>query len=112
MGYFSNGSEGMAYFEEWCANCVHDMEFQNLGGGSGCFIWASHLLENPANQPDHWLHKLIPRSKDGLSNKKCVMFCTGKGVSEEKMCLCGQKTWEADGVCRVCKMLSDVRGGR
>jgi len=97
MGYFSNGEEGRNYFERWCSNCVHDMDYQNMGVGSGCFIWASHLVENYSANDDHWLHKFIQRSKDGLGNEKCVMFCTAKGVSQERLCLCGQKTWESDG---------------
>lgn len=67
MGYFSNGTEGMAYEEEWCARCVHQ---------DGCEVWLVHILFNydECNNPKSILHRLIPLSDDGLGNKQCRMF--------------------------------------
>ena len=70
MGYFSCGCEGMNYEAEWCDNCVHQHP------KFGCPIWDVHLLYNyeECNKPDSILHKLIPRTKNGLWNDKCVFF--------------------------------------
>ena len=69
MGYFSNGIEGLDYQDKWCDRCVHDVEMR-------CPVWNLHLLYNGdgANNDDHFLHDLIPLSKDGLSNEQCRMF--------------------------------------
>lgn len=71
MGYFSNGTEGMAYEAQWCNKCVHQ---------GNCAVWLLHMLYNydECNNKDSMLHELIPRSKDGLSNEKCTMFHEGK----------------------------------
>lgn len=67
MGYFSNGTEGEIYQEDFCFKCVHDQD-QN------CRVWLAHLLYNYSFQEKSMLDLLIPRSKDGLSNDKCTMF--------------------------------------
>lgn len=70
MGYFSNGTEGESYRVEYCSQCIHDQ------ADGGCSVWLLHMLNNYAecNKPDSYLHVLIPRSKDGLSNEACSMF--------------------------------------
>ena len=72
MGYFSNGMEGEDYHERYCAKCIHDNEEK----GIGCPIWNLHLLHNyeDCNNPKSYLHFLIPRSTDDLSNERCTMF--------------------------------------
>jgi hypothetical protein len=69
MGYFSNGTGGEIYEEEFCENCA------NWDDG-GCAVMLAHMLHNydECNKPDSILHLLIPRSKDGLGNEKCRMF--------------------------------------
>lgn len=69
MAYFSNGTEGDLYFERYCSRCVHDRN-------EDCPIWALHLAHNyeECNKPGSFLHALIPRSKDGLSNEECRFF--------------------------------------
>ena len=71
MGYFSNGTEGESYYGQYCSRCIH--EKPNDGG---CTVWLLHLLHNyeECNKPDSFLHVLIPRSGDRLSNKQCSMF--------------------------------------
>lgn len=78
MGYFSNGTEGMAYEEQWCVRCAHH---------EGCHVWLAHLLHNSAecNKEDSILHLLIPRSKDGLSNLKCNLFIPKQTAHEKKL---------------------------
>ena len=70
MGYFSSGSEGMDYQAQWCDRCVHDHPER------GCPCWIAHMQHNydECNKPDSILHKMIPRSEDGLSNEKCIFF--------------------------------------
>lgn len=72
MGYFANGTEGMAYEEHYCRRCIHDGPEE----GPGCPVWLAHLLYNydECNNEDSILHLLIPRSKDGLNNLECTMF--------------------------------------
>lgn len=66
MGYFSNGTEGMMYQEEYCAHCLHE---------SNCAVWDAHMLLNydECNNKDSILHMLIPRDEKGF-NAKCKMF--------------------------------------
>jgi hypothetical protein len=67
MGYFSNGTEGDLYEEEYCSKCVHV---------DGCAVWTAHMIHNydECNKPESILHLLIPRSKGGSWNDKCAMF--------------------------------------
>jgi len=67
MGYFSNGTEGMYYYEKYCEKCVHDID-------EDCPVWLLHQLYNydECNNPDSFLHVLIPR--DGVYNEKCKLF--------------------------------------
>jgi len=37
MAYFSNGTEGMDYVDQWCSNCIHDKN-------DDCPIWNAHLM--------------------------------------------------------------------
>lgn len=71
MGYFSNGSEGEGYFEEFCARCIHD----DPENGKHCPIWTLHLLYNyqECNNKESMLHVLIPRNEKGF-NDTCTMF--------------------------------------
>ena len=73
MGYFSNGTEGMAYEERYCEKCLH------YGDCGDCAVLESHAAYNYAecNKPESILHILIPRSINGLSNEKCKMFIGG-----------------------------------
>ena len=69
MGYFSNGTEGLSYQEEYCFRCVHDIN-------EDCPVWGLHLQYSYklCNEPDNFLDELIPRSSDGLYNEKCKLF--------------------------------------
>lgn len=73
MGYFSNGAEGEMYQEDYCLRCVHYGD-----ENKGCPIWGIHLFNNYDGVKDKKigsiLNQLIPRSKDGLSNKRCELF--------------------------------------
>jgi hypothetical protein len=77
MAYFSNGTEGDMYYEQWCSRCMHDKD-------EDCPIWAAHLLFNSdgANNPDHILHMLIPRCKDGIGNEMCALFIEEKAAGD------------------------------
>ena len=70
MGYFPNGTAGMAYEEEYCFRCIHDNEEK------GCAVMLAHNLYNydHCNEPKSILHLLIPISEDGLGNEQCEMF--------------------------------------
>ncbi len=71
MGYFSNGIEGERYEAEYCSRCLH----QKIDDG-GCAVWLAHMIHNydECNNKDSILHLLIPKSKDGLWNEKCLMY--------------------------------------
>lgn len=68
MGYFSNGTEGDMYTEQWCGRCVHDLP------DHGCPAMLAHWLWNydECNKPDSILHKMIPR--EGCHNGRCFAF--------------------------------------
>ena len=76
MGYFSNGTEGMMYEDRYCVRCVHNHSRY------GCPCWDAHQLWNyeECNKEESILHKMIPRSDDGLSNEKCFAFMEKEAV--------------------------------
>jgi hypothetical protein len=75
MGYFPNGTAGMAYQERWCVHCKNYRD-RNDGRGTGCPVWDIHLAlgYHDGAEVRYALDILIPRSKDGLSNKECEVF--------------------------------------
>lgn len=75
MGYFSNGTEGMLYEEEYCVKCIH------FDDGS-CPVLSAHSLYNykECNNPESILHMLIPR--EGVYNGKCLMFVAARAVGD------------------------------
>jgi len=76
MAYFPNGTSGMIYEEEWCANCIHS------GPGVSCNVMLIHNLFNYDQCEDDERGKaveaildlLIPRTKDDLGAEQCSMF--------------------------------------
>ena len=74
MGYFSNGTEGLIYQEQYCRKCI------NYGPeeGPGCPVWGLHLSLNYERNRDEnmaeILDSFIPMSDDGLTNLQCKMF--------------------------------------
>ena len=70
MGYFANGTDGMAYEAKYCMKCIHYGDDE----GPGCPIWLAHLLHNyeECDNDESILHILIPR-KD-VENLQCRMF--------------------------------------
>lgn len=88
MGYFSNGTEGMLYEEQYCSKCLH----QGPPDGPGCYVWLAHQLYNGeilkadgTKNPDSILNLLIPQSKDGLSNEQCTMYLEDPAWNQEKL---------------------------
>lgn len=77
MGYFSNGTEGEIYEEQYCSRCIHGPENDSPGM---CPIWSLHLLWNyeqngsdpPIQAKKMALDILIPRK--GIHNQECSMF--------------------------------------
>lgn len=82
MAYFSNGTEGAMYEEEYCSRCVH----QGPEDGPGCTVWLAHMLHNyeECNKKDSILHLLIPRRKDGFADK-CSMFHEDRPLEREEI---------------------------
>lgn len=66
MGYFSNGSEGLDYENEYCSRCIHSGD---------CAVLDAHWLFNydECNNKGSILHILIPRDDKGY-NEKCRMY--------------------------------------
>lgn len=77
MGYFSNGTEGICYEEQYCEKCYF--------GDKACAVWNAHLINNydECNNAKSILHLLIPRDDNGR-NLKCEMFVSVKEVTNEK----------------------------
>jgi hypothetical protein len=78
MGYFSNGSEEQDYQNRYCEKCTHWTEER------GCPCWLAHELWNSeeCNNDESLLHKMIPISKDGLSNERCFSFEQKKEINK------------------------------
>lgn len=76
MGYFSNSTDGEAYYSAYCAKCIHEHQYRRDGTGGGCAVWFIHGVLNyeECNKPDSPLHILIPRDKATGMNKECTMF--------------------------------------
>jgi hypothetical protein len=81
MGYFSNGTEGDIYEEQYCSRCIHYPE------KGFCPVWAAHLFYNHGRSEDanDILNLLIPEGKiqlpDGREipgNLQCSMFVEAK----------------------------------
>lgn len=74
MGYFSNGTEGEMYEEEYCYKCLNYNEEQ------GCQIMNLHLFWNYEAQRENGedkkyaLNWFIPPDKEGIFNQQCRMF--------------------------------------
>ena len=73
MGYFSNGTEGLLYQEEFCFRCRNFRDVDD-DRGKGCPVYDLHLLYNGEEDKESLLDFLIPRAADGLSNEQCSMF--------------------------------------
>lgn len=81
MGYFSNGTEGAMYEEQFCSRCIHN-DFTNgkeVGVAPPCPIWMAHLMFsyeecNSESNAKVMLDAFIPRSENGLGNGECTMF--------------------------------------
>lgn len=77
MAYFPNGTAGMCYEEQWCANCVHSKFDQDEGM---CPVMLAHNIYNYdlCNDKEHpgkvILEWLIPTSADGIGAERCEMF--------------------------------------
>ena len=44
MGYFSNGTEGECYYDQYCSRCIHNGDED----GPYCPVWALHKEHNYA----------------------------------------------------------------
>lgn len=74
MGYFSNGTEGMMYEEEYCFQCIHNNEEEQ------CQVWYLHEVfnydavgKNADKNIKKILNALIPRKENGV-NGECSMY--------------------------------------
>jgi hypothetical protein len=76
MGYFSSGTEGMDYQEQFCFHCANWRD-RGDGCGEGCAIWDTHLMHNGETEKVSVLNDLIPR--DGIYNGECALFLRRDG---------------------------------
>jgi hypothetical protein len=77
MAYFSNGTEGMMYQEQWCDRCQNFRDLDD-GRGHGCPIWDAHLLYayeecGKKSNAKSILDLLIPAGSDHFP-AQCSMF--------------------------------------
>lgn len=87
MGYFSNGTEGDMYEEQYCSRCIHFPDYEDPNA-VGCPIIGIHMLYNSdqckrddqgvqtseAKTVGDMLNMLIPRNKKECHNEQCTMF--------------------------------------
>jgi hypothetical protein len=83
MGYFSNGTEGMSYEEQYCMRCLHG---PNRTDGKWCTVWEAHQLHSyeECNNKESILHILIPRNENG-DNEACTMFLEDPHWNQENL---------------------------
>ena len=73
MGYFPNGTSGRAYQQQYCENCVHDVN-------QDCVVWFAHIVtkycdkDGETSEAGNVLDMLIPETDDGIGCKQCKMF--------------------------------------
>jgi hypothetical protein len=91
MGQFSNGTEGDIYREQWCDRCIHD-------ANNDCPVWNAHLVYAYRDKPaaENILNMLIPRSKDGLRNKKCRLFIPDTELARARRADTQYQLWRED----------------
>ena len=73
MAYFSNGTEGMLYNEEYCLKCIN-WDYNEETGGS-CPIWDTHLLFE-GEEVQSLLDFLIPQGTFNDKNEYCFSECS------------------------------------
>lgn len=88
IGYFSNGTEGEIFEEQWCSRCVHSdiSGGREIGVDPPCPVWMAHSLysyelcnkdEDPGKVILDMLidHKIVTASDGfGLPVNECKMF--------------------------------------
>lgn len=85
MGYFPNATAWDCWAPDNCFKCSHWPKDED---GPPCPVEMAHMLYN-YDQGDEGepckvrsiLDMLIPRTKDGLGNKRCAMFKDKDGLS-------------------------------
>ena len=82
MGYFSNGTEGEIFQEQYGARCLHNGD--ENGEGPLCPVWELHLLYDYDQLKNkdlaHCLGALIPRQ--GGRNLACRLFVPAASVRQ------------------------------
>lgn len=89
MGYFSNGTEGMIFEEQWCSRCVHsdDRPGKEIGDRDNppCPVWMAHLMfaydecDSKSNAKTILDMLITPREETasdgfGILTNECKMF--------------------------------------
>jgi hypothetical protein len=84
MGYFSNGTQGGFYNEEYCFHCAH-WQYDVETDTEGCPVWDAHINSDQREmaETDSLLHLLIPRGQDG-QNLECAMFLSKSKLKPAK----------------------------
>lgn len=78
MAYFSNGTEGDLYLEQYCLNCANWRDLGD-GRGHGCPVWDVHLLHaydecETGSNAEAILNTLIPTDAETGFASECSMF--------------------------------------
>lgn len=78
----SNGTEGMMFFEEWCAKCKKDDTFRDEGGEERCPIIDAAFMYSPGDPeyPKEWVWNPERLKEDGCltiggdTGARCTAF--------------------------------------
>ena len=108
MGYFPNGTSGMAYEEQYCDRCAHNQDEEN-----GCPVWVLHLQHNYDEKKRTLLNVLIPMADDGITNLECRMFIEAERVEKSTVVnrcdKCQRAVLQADEKKSVCDRCFYIR---
>ena len=92
MAYFSNGSEGRDYEEQYCSRCANHREHpdQPMGDVADCAVWALHFDYNYEQGGKTKLGKAIKNildtliPMDGIYAGECSMFLERQDVVKQE----------------------------
>lgn len=100
----SNGTEGMMFYEMWCARCSRDAAFENAPG-KGCKIISRSLLYDigEPGYPKEWVRRANDDEWPGSA--RCTAF-----TPREELVARAKRAWETRRA-RLRESCNDLFGG-
>lgn len=89
----SSGTEGVMFYEEMCAVCVHDQRYTDDNPEDGCQIYARALSSAPGSPsyPKEWVQRLVvipSLSGQRMWLPECTAFQDRRGAMASGRAFC------------------------